>query len=217
MRKLKNKHPDLHEEFSKGKFVVQTTKGAFKAVSPDMKLEQTINRSQKNSGGIIGQTKTSSHVSEWELVYHKILAISNCYNELTRSKTRTGPLLHHELEGGLSKTINESIEMVSLFISERENPYKSQEQVKLYNTTSGQLVSEASSERLLNYFAGGKERYLTFREERLVIKSKKLSDKITKVNLPTFNQVTKNQEKSVKPLVKSLGEAQRQIDIARAM
>ena len=56
-----------------------------------MKLEQTINRSQKSAGGILGQRKADSYVCEWELVYHEILAISNCYSDLTKSKTRTGP------------------------------------------------------------------------------------------------------------------------------
>ena len=73
MWRLESHHPDLYAKFSKGKFVVQTTKGTFKAVSPDMKLEQTINRSQMSSGGIIGQTKTSLYVSEWE--YYEIMNI----------------------------------------------------------------------------------------------------------------------------------------------
>ena len=57
-RRLDQKHPDIHTEFLGGRFVVQTPVGTFKAVSPDMKLEQTINRYQKSSNGIVGQTKT---------------------------------------------------------------------------------------------------------------------------------------------------------------
>ena len=56
-----------------------------------MKLEQTINRSQRSAGGTVGQTKAELYVCEWELVYHEILTISNCYSDLTKSKTRTGP------------------------------------------------------------------------------------------------------------------------------
>ena len=108
MRKLPFEHPEIHLEFMKGKFVVQTIPGSFKATSPGMKLEQTINRSQKSSGGIIGQTKTDSYVSEWELAYHEILAISNCYSDMTKSKTHTGPDLHHTLAGGISKQLSEA-------------------------------------------------------------------------------------------------------------
>ena len=68
MWRLDQEHPDIHTDFLSGKFVVQTSAGKFKAVSPDMKLEQTINCSQKSYGGIVGQTKTESYVSEWALV-----------------------------------------------------------------------------------------------------------------------------------------------------
>ena len=106
----------------KGKFSVQTTKGSFKAVAPDMKLEQTINRSQKSTGGIIGQTKSDAYVSEWELVYHEILAISNCFSDMTASKTRTGPDLHHELSGRISKVLHKKTNDVQQLILIRGNP-----------------------------------------------------------------------------------------------
>ena len=47
-----------------GKFVVKTHTGTFNAVSPDMKLEQSIQRSKKGSGGIIGQTKQQSYITD---------------------------------------------------------------------------------------------------------------------------------------------------------
>ena len=49
-----------------------------------MKLEQTIQRSKKCAGGIIDQTRQIAFISEWELVYHEILAISNCFSEITK-------------------------------------------------------------------------------------------------------------------------------------
>ena len=41
----------------KGKFLVKTQTGNFNVVPPDMKLEQTIQRSKKSAAGIIGQTR----------------------------------------------------------------------------------------------------------------------------------------------------------------
>ena len=58
LQRQDQKHPDIHTKFLAGRFIVQTSVGTFKAVSPDMKLEQTVNRSQKSSDGIVGQTKT---------------------------------------------------------------------------------------------------------------------------------------------------------------
>ena len=63
MRKLPDEYPEIYSQFIEGKFVVKTTNGAFNPVAPDMKLKQTINRSQKSSGGIVGQKKTLMFVN----------------------------------------------------------------------------------------------------------------------------------------------------------
>ena len=57
MRKLPIEYPDIYKEFMKGKFDVKTQIGNFNGVSPDMNLEQTIQRSKKSAAGIIGQTR----------------------------------------------------------------------------------------------------------------------------------------------------------------
>ena len=178
MRMLPTEHPEVYAEFLKGKFVVQTHTGSFKATSPDMKLEQTINRSQKSSGGIVGQAKADSYVTEWELVYHEILAISNCFSDLTKSKIRTGPFLHHELGGNTSRNIKDAVTKVVKFIEERGNPYELTTNPKLHNFTSGQVVSEESTAKLLKYFEHGQEQYEKFCNERFVTRTKKLSDTI---------------------------------------
>ena len=63
------------QHFNNGQFVVQISPGAFKANSLDMRLEQTIQRSKKSPGGIIGQTRKEGYISGWEVVYHETLAI----------------------------------------------------------------------------------------------------------------------------------------------
>ena len=64
MRKLPIEYPDIYKEFMKGKFDVKTQIGNFNGVSPDMNLEQTIQRSKKSAAGIIGQTRQLSYVTE---------------------------------------------------------------------------------------------------------------------------------------------------------
>ena len=44
MRKLPIEYPDIYKEFMKGKFVVKPKTGNFNGLSPDMKLEQTIQK-----------------------------------------------------------------------------------------------------------------------------------------------------------------------------
>ena len=57
MRKLPEDAPTVYENFKAGKFVVKRTQGKCNSVGGDMCLEQTINRSQKIAGGIIGSTE----------------------------------------------------------------------------------------------------------------------------------------------------------------
>ena len=156
-----------------------------------MKLEQTINRSQKISGGIVGQTKKDFYVCEWESVYHEILAISNCYSNVTKSNTRTGPDIHHELSSDISKEISDHTLSTVEFILARGNPYQTTATAALQNFTSVQKVPKESAEKVLNFFEDGKQRYEKFRNERLVEKSKNLSHTITKRNLPKFEEKQK--------------------------
>ena len=62
-------------------FVIKTNTASFNAVAPDMKLEQTIQSSNKGSGGIVRQTRQKAFVSKRELVYH---AINNSFSEITK-------------------------------------------------------------------------------------------------------------------------------------
>ena len=63
-----------------------------------MALEQTINRSQKSSSGIIGNTKRKEFVAQWEIAYHEVLLIGNLFRRVTRSITTTSDMnIHHQL------------------------------------------------------------------------------------------------------------------------
>ena len=79
MVKLPKPAPDVYASFLAGKFVVKRTSGLFNSVGTDMCLEQTINRSQKSSSGIIGSSRRKQCVSQWELIYHQMLAVSNVH------------------------------------------------------------------------------------------------------------------------------------------
>ena len=47
-------------------FAVKQRYGSFNAVAGDMKLVQIIPQSQKSTGGIIGKTRQSDYVTEWD-------------------------------------------------------------------------------------------------------------------------------------------------------
>ena len=134
-------------------------------------------------------------------VYNEILAISNCHSNLTKSNTRTGPDIHHELSGNISKEISDHTLSTVEFILARGNPYQTTATAALQNFTSVQKVPKESAEKVLNFFEDGKQRYEKFRNERLVEKSKNLSHTITKRNLPKFEEKQKK-PKTVKQIAR---------------
>ena len=86
MLKLEETAPEVYTQFLDGNLVVKRTPGLFKAVGADMCLEQIINRSQKCSSGIIGQTRRKQYVAQREMIYHDMLEVRNVYRQVTRVK-----------------------------------------------------------------------------------------------------------------------------------
>ena len=197
MKKLPSEHPDIYEQFKQNKmFVVKTNHGSFNAVGTDMKLEQTIQRSKKSAGGIIGQTKEVSFVLEWEIVYHEILAIVNCFAQINRIKGLSDSNIdsssvdhHHELSGGYGKLFHSLVDKVVKFVVGRTNPYKVTSPAKLHNFMTGEIVPCSTSSILLSFFSRGKTEFLIFRNERFFEKTKLLSDTIKKLNRPKFGDI----------------------------
>jgi len=54
---------------------------------------------RKGAGGVVGQTTHEAFVTEWELCYHEVLAISNYHAEITGSVLASSDAepLHREL------------------------------------------------------------------------------------------------------------------------
>ena len=148
-------------------FVVKANTGIFNVVAPDMKLEQTIQRSKKGAGGIIGQIRQSAFVSEWEINYHEILAISNSFLEITKlgAINDSDLNLHHELSRGYSELFSKSVQKVATFINKKGNPFKKKSSISLFNFCTGQTVLPEVSKKLLDYFIHGNEKFKKFRQD----------------------------------------------------
>ena len=174
MRKPPKKFPTVFNAFKAGMFVVCTSDRLFSAFSPDMKLEQTIQRSQKSMGGIISQTNQQNYVTEWEIVYHEILSISNVFKEITNKNCELSNEFtqHHELEGNLSKEIELAVQKLVAFITRRGNPYSTSNTVtELYNISTRQIYNQQVAERYTNFSKNYISRYQNFRCDRYIKKS----------------------------------------------
>ena len=213
--------PDVHQKFMQGEFVVKRTPGLFKAIGPDLCLEQTINRSQKSSGGIIGRSKQKEYVTQWELIYHEMLAVSNMYRELSGVQ-----LCHSELalshEFTISEITNTELHIGDMitYILKHENPavVSSLTVGKLHNILTQQIMTDGIRQSLLNMKSTGTELYTQFRKDRYIQKIVKISATIHRYRLKTFKDINGEEKTAAakkKDVKKELSEAQKLIDLAR--
>lgn len=220
MRKLPENAPEVHQAFVAGKFVVKRTRGQFKAVGADMCLEQTINRSQKSSSGIIGSSRKKHFVTQWEMIYHEMLAVSNLHRNVSGSRPFNFELIvSHEFNKAETDADEMKIKDILTYVQSHENPFTVEErkEKKLHNILTQEIMPDVVREQLLCLQDIGAEKYGTFRNERLINKTKRLSDTIHRTNLQTFNSIAKNVKKIPQKISieKKSRNAQKILDIAR--
>ena len=66
----------MYAEFQEGNFAVKRTSRSFSMLPPDQVIEQTINKDQKASGGIIGYTTSTGSIQRWVFSSHVIAKIN---------------------------------------------------------------------------------------------------------------------------------------------
>jgi hypothetical protein len=187
MRQLSDQAPEIYKAFCNGGFVVKRVPGKFRSVGMDMALEQTINRSQKDAGGIIGNTKQKSFVAKWELVYHELLSISNLQRELAGTCSRVGDILNHELNDAATVSTERNVQALLSIISKRGNPFSTERHDgRLQNIMTKVVVVDEVRQDILNVMNIGSDAYEKLRTDRFIKKMAKLSDTIHRTNMKTL-------------------------------
>ena len=172
----------------KGDFVVKTSAGVFNAVSPDMKLEQTIQRSSKSRGGIIGEQRSLEFVTQWQLLYHEVLEISNNLRQRTNTGQRSETSVNHNLSKQKIHRINENIGKIQHFLEERVNPYLLNQR-KLQNISSQVIAQEHVAQQHLQFLELAASKFSSFRNDVYGSREQFLGDKISMFKLLPLDHV----------------------------
>jgi len=103
------------------------------------------------------------------------------------------------------------------YILKYENPFevKQTTELKLHNFLTRAIVPDDIQDSLLSVQVTGLNLYRTFRKERLVEKTKRLSDTISRNNVKTFASAEGKKPSAPKTkqrVKKELGVAQKQLD-----
>ena len=183
---LKEKFPLLYDSYMKGGFVMNTTKKG-SGVPFDQALEQCYNRPAKVSGGIIGVTRKKEAVALWGLIKHK----KDQYVDLLKMKDDVeGELsLHHNFNPSTATKIVRMAQDIEEYLLKVSNPL--QDQVKLKNVLTGEIVTNVDVDKLLSCIEEGKASCAKFIDDRLKNRSISIHSTISKIKFMS-PKTTKN-------------------------
>ena len=216
MRRLPETAPSVYENFEKGSFSIKEKPGRFTAVGGDQKLEQSINLSSKCSDGVIGHAKQKQYVAQWDLIYHEMMAIKNLHRQYANVMERTHETYTHHQSSQVTTDRKEAhLQEMMRFIEEKGSPLSVGTSPTLQNFATKELMSDNIRNDMLNAYTKGKEKYLTFRKERFLQKTTRISNTIHRANLKTMKTVRNKPQKTIKKTVKEMNIAERNIEIAR--
>ena len=167
-----------------------------------MALEQTINRSQKSTGGIIGSTRRKQYVALWELIHHEMLAITNLHREVGGINAVSYDLQgNRNFSSAMLKSYESNLQAIINVIERTENPVSiSTTEPKLHNIQTREIMTEGIQQPLLNVQAIGQAAYDKFRKERFVHNTVRYSEPIHRTKLMTFSSLhSKAQQSKIGP------------------
>ena len=169
-----------------------------------MTIEQTINRSAKTPGGIIGFSKKASTYHRWAITRHT----RGSYAQAALNRvdmTFEGDNIHKSVRSSELKrseiTVQKLMDTFKLFMDPFDVTGGDQKQ--LYCLSSGQPASDKVSKDLLSYVDSGKEAADEFINARIANKTSLFHDTLKRKCLATFatmsvtKSLTSTQKKTI--------------------
>ena len=188
MIQLPETYPEAQMMLENGEFGVQrTTEHGFAQLPIDQTIEQTLNRSTKTKGGIVGFSLKKNAVQRWLLIAHsRALFVDKC-RMMTGKKGDNR--LHKETGKSRIKRDEEDVRKVMEVVSNWTNPFEPLEE--LASLSSGCVVTETIKSDLLVAKDKGTEALTAFVDDRLLSDSVGFFDPLPKLRLGTFRDAQK--------------------------
>ena len=95
MNLLSSTHPDIHQEFTNGSFVVHKTEKVFSSIALDHAHEQ-VNAQVKGEGGAVGLTENPAALRRWMIAGPEVARIIQEFEETYSKKVSEAKRNHHE-------------------------------------------------------------------------------------------------------------------------
>ena len=187
MVSLESKHPDVAAEFKKGKFTMSNSQRSFSRLAIDQGHEQN-NAVMKGDGGIIGLTQDTGSLLRWALAGPEIVrVISEFEATFVRNASRSmPPTCHHDQNKATQQRFANQLKSMISTLSNMGNPFDSGS-TDLSRLHNRDVMNELSVDCLRGIKQKGKEQFGTFVKERLMAKTKPITDTIGRNTVILFN------------------------------
>ncbi len=119
MLQLEVSHPEIHQQFCKGNFVVQKTSRHFSCIALDHAHEQE-NEKIKGDGGAIGLTENARALHRWMVAGPEIARV---VDEFEQSSVTDPDTTHHDQVPSIQNTFQKNVRALCLAIEESGNPF----------------------------------------------------------------------------------------------
>jgi len=204
LKNLSATHPGAEELLRDNGFSVARSAVPACRNAVDITIEQTINRSAKTSGGIIGFSRNASAYQRWCITRHARTAYAQATMDRVDLDTVSSDV-HNSLQRSKLKGSETAVSKLLEAFRQFTNPFNitSSNRDALYCLSSGQPASDKVASDLLEYVDAGHVAAEQFITSRLCNKTVKFHDTLKRQNLTTFKsmavckQLSTSQKKTV--------------------
>ena len=182
MVSLKERHPEIHQAFEEGNFVVNKTANQFSGISLDHAHEQN-NALVKGEGGVLGLTESPSALRRWTVGGPEVARmIVEFENAVQNEKVHTTSEKHHDATPAVQRKFLKDVQALTQIMRKSGNPFKdtSSELVVL----NSRDIADASVTETMNTIEElGKRKFDEFVTQRIDSRTQMLSDPIKRNKL----------------------------------
>lgn len=172
----------IFQDFQEGRFVLQKSERPFSKLALDHAHEQN-NALVKGDGGAVGLTDNPSALRRWMISGPEVARVVREFEtSLERSSRDKMSDEHHEQSPSFQANFRDDVSNLVAVIQEAGNPF-SERTTDFITLQSKDIISPAAHDAMKELLAVGGQQFETFFQERLVTRTKKLSDPITRNNV----------------------------------
>ncbi|ELU13546.1 hypothetical protein CAPTEDRAFT_218243 [Capitella teleta] len=205
MANLKNKHPDVYQEFQAGHFVGQKTRRKFSMMPLDQiheqlnsKMLKKASKKLKNESGTIGNLDDPATVRREQVSRPEMARL---IQEVEGSKDQS--TRHHEQYPQYQKKFKEDVLNLIQAFEDLGNPFL-EESADLLDLDQSIMMPDDVINNVRKISSFGRELYNKFLNERVFDQKVPFNETLKEVNLRLFKDVLKSKSKSTKATISAL-------------